>query len=391
MRLPFFLAVPLVATLAACGRKSATAAPAAMPPAAVSFVAAKAEPVTITRDLPGRIDALRVAEVRARVSGILLERTFKEGADVKAGEVLFKIDPAPLEAARARADAALAKAQANAQQAKTQASRYAELVGIKAVSRQDFDNAQASAKSAEAEVLSAEAALKTADLNLGYATVTAPIDGRIGKAQVTEGALVGQTDATKLAVIQQLDPIFVDFTQSSTDLLELKKALKEGTIGKVSGEQAQVVLLLEDGSEYPHPGKILFSEVSVDETTGMVSLRAQFPNPERLLLPGMFARVRIAQAVRANAITVPQRAVTRAQGGMGSVYVVNDKDTVELRMIRTDSAVGDKWVVTQGLKAGERVIVEGHLKVRPGAVVKPEAYVPKAETSQATAKAPTKG
>lgn len=362
-----------------------------MPPASVSVVAAASEPVTITRDLPGRIDALRVAEVRARVSGILLERTFKEGADVKAGQVLFKIDPAPLEAARASAAASLAKARANEQQARTQAERYSELVGLKAVSRQEADNATAAAKSSEAEVLAAEAALKTADLNLGYATVTAPIDGRIGKAQVTEGALVGQTEATKLAVIQQLDPIYVDFTQSSTDLLELKKALKEGTIGKVSGEQAQVVLLLEDGSEYPHPGKILFSEVSVDETTGMVSLRAQFPNPERMLLPGMFARVRVAQAVRDHAITVPQRAVTRAQGGMGSVFVVDGQDTVQLRMIRTDSAVGDKWVVTQGLKPGERVIMEGHLKVRPGSVVKPEPFAPKHETSQSAAKPATKG
>lgn len=392
MRISHFLPLSLVfVALPACERKARVAAHGAMPPAAVSVTAVTSEPVTITRDLPGRIDALRVSEVRARVSGILLERTFKEGADVKAGDVLFKIDPAPLQAARDQAVAALAKAEANLQQAKTQANRYAELVNIKAVSRQDYDNALAAAKSAEAERISSEAAVKTADLNLGYATVTAPIDGRIGKAQVTEGALVGQTDATKLAIIQQLDPIYVDFTQSSNDLLALKKALKEGSVGKVSGEQAQAVLLLEDGSEYPHRGTILFSEVSVDETTGMVSLRAQFSNPERLLLPGMFARVRVAQAVRGDAITVPQRAVTRTQGGMASVMVVDDKDTVQLRMIRTESAVGDKWVVTQGLKAGERVIMEGHLKARPGATVKPEPFVPKEETSQAKTAAISKG
>ena len=378
MRISHFLPLSLVfAALPACNRKAAVAGPVAMPPAAVSVTTVTSEPVTITRDLPGRIDALRVSEVRARVSGILLERTFKEGADVKAGQVLFKIDPAPLEAARDRAVAAKAKAEANLQQAKTQANRYAELVNIRAVSRQDYDNALAAAKSAEAELLSSEAAVKTADLNLGYATVTAPIDGRIGKAQVTEGALVGQTDATKLAIIQQLDPIYIDFTQSSTDLLALKKALKEGSVGKISAEQAQVVLLLDDGSEYPHKGTLLFSEVSVDETTGMVSLRAQFPNPDRLLLPGMFARVRVAQAVRGDAITVPQRAVTRTQGGMGSVLVVDGQNKVELRMVRTDVAVGDKWIVTQGLKPGERVIMEGHLKARPGSTVVPEPFVRK--------------
>ena len=378
MRISHFLPLSLVlVALPACNRKAAVAGPVAMPPAAVSITTVTSEPVTITRDLPGRIDALRVSEVRARVSGILLERTFKEGADVKAGQVLFKIDPAPLEAARDRAVAAKAKAEANLQQAKTQANRYAELVNIRAVSRQDYDNALAAAKSAEAELLSSEAAVKTADLNLGYATVTAPIDGRIGKAQVTEGALVGQTDATKLAIIQQLDPIYVDFTQSSTDLLALKKALKEGSVGKISAEQAQAVLLQEDGSEYPHKGTLLFSEVSVDETTGMVSLRAQFPNPDRLLLPGMFARVRIAQAVRNDAITVPQRAVTRTQGGMGSVLVVDGQNKVELRTVRTDVAVGDKWIVTQGLKPGERVIMEGHLKARPGSTVVPEPFVRK--------------
>jgi membrane fusion protein (multidrug efflux system) len=376
------LSVSLLPLVAGCNRKSESSLLLAPPPAAVTVTTVATEPVTISRDLPGRLDALRVAEVRARVSGILLERTFKEGADVKAGEVLFRIDPAPLEAARASAEANLAKAKATLHQTQTQSERYRELVDIKAVSRQDHDNAVAAAKSAEAGVLAAEAALKTADLNLGYATVTAPIAGRIGKAQVTEGALVGQTDATKLAVIQQLDPIYVDFTQSSIDLLALRKALKEGSIGKVSGEEAQAVLLLEDGTEYLHRGTLLFSEVSVDETTGMVSLRAEFPNPERWLLPGMFARVRVAQAVRADAITVLQRAVTRAQGGMGSVLVVDDNNKVEQRLIRTDAAVGDKWVVTEGLKPGERVIVEGHLKARPGSTVIPEPFVPKDEAVQ---------
>lgn len=362
-----------------------------MPPAHVTFVPAASEKVSISRDLPGRVDALRVAEVRARVAGILLERTFKEGADVKAGQVLFKIDPLPLEAALASANAALAKAQANLQQAKAQASRYAELVNVKAVSKQDFDNAKAAELAASAEVLSADAAIKTANLKLGYATVVAPIDGRIGKALVTEGALVGQVDATKLAVIQQLDPLYVDFTQSSTDLLELRRALKAGKLDNGPG-LAKVKLILDDGSEYKHPGELLFSEVSVDETTGMVSLRATFPNPDRDLLPGMFARVRVTQSMKDESVTVPQQAVTRAQGGMGSVLVIDDKNNVQLRMIRTDAAVGDKWVVTEGLKAGERVIMEGHLKARPGTPVVPEPFAPKkVETSQSGPKPVTEG
>ncbi len=356
-----------------------------MPPAAVSFLPATEETVSITRELPGRIDAVRVAEVRARVSGILLEKTFQEGADVDAGNVLFKIDPAPLEAARDNAAAALARAEANLQQAETQLERYRSLVASNAVSKQNFDNAESAAKIAAAEVKAAAAALKTAELDLGYATVTAPISGRIGKAQVTEGALVGEGEATRLAVIQQLDPIYFDFTQSSGDLLVLRRAMNNGELSQVEPGKAQATLLLDDGSEYPLAGRILFSEAAVDESTGMVSLRAEFPNPEKLLLPGMFARVRVVQAIRENVVTVPQRAVTRQQGGMGSVLVIDESDHAQTRLIQTDNAVGDKWIVTSGLKAGERVIMEGHLKARPGAPVVPEPFVPKTETSQATA------
>ncbi|WP_338285574.1 efflux RND transporter periplasmic adaptor subunit [Luteolibacter sp. LG18] len=380
--------LPLIAAgLGSCEKK--VAPPMQMPPAAVSFVPVASEKVELTRDLPGRVDAVRVAEVRARVAGIMLQRTFDEGANVKAGQTLFKIDPAPLEAAKASATASLAKANANLKQAQTTANRYAELVNVKAISRQDYDVAQAAVQTAQAEVQTADAAIKTADLNLGYATVTAPIDGRIGKALVTEGALVGQTDATKMAVIQQLDPIYVDFTQSSTDLLALRRALKEGKLDKDGA--SPVKLLLEDGTEYPQAGKLLFSEVSVDETTGMVSLRAQFPNPEHTLLPGMFARVRLTQALKDNSITVPQQAVTRGQGGAGSVLVIDDSNHVQVRMIRTDAAVGNKWVVTEGLKAGERVVMEGHLKARPGAEVKPEPFVPKTASSDNGKKASDKG
>ncbi|MEO7099313.1 MAG: efflux RND transporter periplasmic adaptor subunit [Luteolibacter sp.] len=375
MRPILFLPLSLIWLLPSCGKKAA-AGPPQMPPAAVTFLPAATETVHITRDLPGRIDALRLSEVRARVSGILLEKTFVEGADVKAGDVLFKIDPAPLEAARDSAAAALARADANLKKAQNDSKRFVELIATDAVSKQEAETAESALQVATAEQLAAHAALKTSELNLGYATVTAPIGGRIGRAQVTEGALVGQGSATLLAVIQQLDPIYFDFTQSSTDLL----ALKNGSAG---GEQGKATLLLEDGTPYDHPGKILFSEASVDETTGMVSLRAEFPNPKRDLLPGMFARARVLQAVKENAITIPQRAVTRGAGGVGSVLVIDQDNKAQLRMVQTGEIVGDKWVVTSGLKGGEKVIMEGQLKARPGAPVVPEPFVAKEQPSTA--------
>lgn len=351
--------------LPACGKKAAPAPPE-MPPAAVTFVPAATETVTITHDLPGRIDAVRVAEIRARVTGILLQKAFQEGADVKAGDVLFQIDPAPLEAARDSAAANLARAEAGAKQANNQVTRFRELVAVNAVSKQDADNSESAVTIAAAEILAAKAALATAELSLGYATVTAPISGRIGKAQVTEGALVGQGDATRLAVIQQLDPIYFDFTQSSGDLLALRKS---------AADQGKVTLLLEDGSEYGSPGRVLFSETSVDESTGMVTLRAEFPNPKRDLLPGMFARARVVQSIHENATTVPQRAVTRSVGGMGSVMIIDDSNHAQPRVVQTGEVTGDKWVITSGLKPGERVIIEGLLKARPGAPVVPEPFV----------------
>jgi len=387
MRLVLFLPLTSLLFLPSCGKKQA-AGPPQMPPAAVTFLPAATETVSITRELPGRIDAIRVAEVRARIPGILLEKTFEEGVDVKAGDVLFKIDPLPLEAAKENAAAALARAEANLSQAETQLARYKSLVSSNAVSKQQFDDAESAVKVATAERKAATAALKTAELNLAYATVTAPISGRVGKAQVTEGALVGEGEATRLAVIQQLDPIYFDFTQSSADLIKLRRAMSNGEISQVDAGKAKATLLLEDGSEYPLPGKILFSEASVDESTGMVSLRAEFPNPDKVLLPGMFARGRVVQAIRENVVTVPQRAVTRQQGGMGSVMVVDENNVAQARLIQTDNAVGDKWVVTSGLKAGEKVIIEGLLKARPGAPVVPEPFAPKVETGQSTAQTP---
>jgi len=389
MRPVLFLPLSTLLLLPSCGKKP-PAGPPQMPPAAVTFSPALTETVSITRELPGRIDAIRTAEVRARVAGILLEKTFQEGADVKAGDMLFKIDPAPLEAIKENAAAALARAEANLHQSQTQLTRYQSLVASNAVSKQNFDNAESAVKVSEAELKAAAAALKTAELNLGYANVTAPISGTVGKAQVTEGALVGEDNATLLATIQQQDPIYFDFTQSSTDLIALKRAMKTGELSQVEPGKAEAKLLLEDGTDYGQTGKILFSEATVDETTGMVSLRAEFPNPERILLPGMFARIRVVQAVRENVVTVPQRAVTRMQGGQGSVMVVDDTNHAQLRMIQTDNAFGDRWVVTSGLNAGEKVIIEGLLKARPGAPVVPELFAPKAEPAKETAAAGSK-
>ena len=367
MRPALFLLISVIGImLPGCHKKSA-AAPPTMPPAAVTFVLAEAETVTITRDLPGRIDALRVAEIRARVAGILLKREFVEGAEVKAGDVLFQIDPAPLEAVRNSAAANLARAEAAAQQAQNQVKRYRELVAVNAVSKQTADDSESAVTIANADVRAATAALATAELNLGYASVTAPISGRIGKAQVTEGALVGEGDATRLAMIQQLDPIYFDFTQSSTDLLALKKS---------GADQSKVILLLEDGSEYEHSGKLLFTEAFVDETTGMVSLRAEFPNPKRDLLPGRFARARVVHAVIDHAVTIPQRAVIRGAGGAGNVMVIDGQSTAQARIVQTGEVIGDKWIVTSGLEPGDKVIMEGGLKAKPGAPVIPTPFVP---------------
>lgn len=365
MRPILFLPLSVLAlTSPGCGRKPA-AAPPAMPPAAVTFLSATAETVTITRDLPGRINPLRMAEIRARVPGILLKKSFTEGADVKAGDVLFQIDPLPLQAARDSAAALLVRAEANGKLAENQLRRLRELVGVSAVSKQDAENAESAVSIANAEILAAKASLATAELNLGYATVTAPISGRIGKAMVTEGALVGQNTATLMAVIQQLDPVYFDFTQSSSDHAKLKKAGANGT---------NITLLLEDGSAYESQGRILFSEAFVDESTGMVTLRAEIPNPQRDLLPGTFARARVVQAVRENVITIPQRALTRGAGGAGVVMVIDASNHAQARIVQTGEISGDKWVVNSGLSVGERFIIEGLMKARPGALVVPEPF-----------------
>lgn len=354
-----------------CEKKEQASAP---PPPEVGVVAVHTRQLPITTDLPGRIDPVRTSEIRARVAGILLKRVFKEGSDVKEGDKLFQIDPAPLQARLDSAKAALAKAKANVSQAEAQAKRDEKLVKIRAVSQQEYDNAQSAAQQGQADVLAAKAAVETASLNLGYATVTAPISGRIGKALVTEGALVGQDTATKMAVIQQLDPIYFDFTESSTEGLKLRRAFHEGQLKRISPHEAQVTLLLEDGSTYSHPGKLLFSDVTVDPTTGMVTLRAEFPNPDHLLLPGMFARVRLEQAVDSKAITVPQRGVTYGPSGEPTVMLVSTNNEIVQRQITVRSAEGNQWIVTSGLKAGDRVVLSGLQKIQPGMKVKPVPF-----------------
>ena len=362
------------AVSAGCTRKAAGFTP---PPPEVSVETVTTESLPVTTELPGRIDPVRTAEVRARVAGILLKEVYREGSDVKAGDVLFQIDPAPLEATYDGAAATLAKDEANLKQTQAQADRDGVLIKIHAVSQLDYETAVSSADQARAQVIEDKAALETANLNLGYATVTAPISGRIGKALATEGALVGQGEVTQLALIQQMDPIYFDFTQSSVDILRLRKQLASGQFKSLEPGTAKITLLLEDGTVYPLEGKVLFSDVTVDPTTGMVTLRAEIPNPEGLLLPGMFARGQLEQAVNSAAITVSMRAVTQGPDGGASVCVVTPDDKVETRPIKADTALGNsEWIVTDGLKAGERVIVEGLQKVKPGMKVMPMPFDP---------------
>ncbi len=354
--------------LAGCGRQQAQNG--VMPPPEVGVVTIAPESVALTTELPGRIDPVRVAQVRARVDGIVLHRNFREGADVTNGEVLYEIDPAPYKAALDSANASLMQAQQLVE-------RYKPLVDINAVSKQDYDNAVSAAAQAKA-------AQEIAAVNFGYCTVTAPISGKIGAALVTEGALVSQSAATEMAVVQQLDPIYCDFTESSTEVLRLQRELDSGTLNSVAPGEAKVTLLLDDGTTYQHPGKLLFSDVTVDPSSGMITLRAEFPNPDHLLLPGMFARGVLEQAVDTKAITVLQRGVNVGANSITTAMVVGADGKVESRLIKIGSAVGNKWVVTEGLKAGDRVIVEGLQKVQPGMVVKPVLFNPTGDNASAS-------
>ncbi|MEJ8811494.1 efflux RND transporter periplasmic adaptor subunit [Variovorax ureilyticus] len=376
-------AAVVVLMLAACGKSEAPAAGghggAAPPAPEVGVVVATPTSVGLITELPGRLEASRISEVRARAAGIMQERLFKEGSDVKAGQLLFRIDPAPYAAAARSAEASLNRAEANAAQAKALAERYKPLVAANAVSKQEYDNAVAAQKTAEADVGVSRAALTTAKINLGYAAVTAPISGRIGRALVTEGALVGQGDATQLAVIQQIDPIYVNFTQSATDVMRLRRQMEAGQFKRAEGANAASVrVVLEDGSEYPLPGRLLFSDLTVDSTTGQVTLRAEVPNPNKNLLPGLYVRVRVEQAQASDAITLPQQAVTRTQQG-DTVTVVSDDGKLSKRTVKISAAQNNQWVVIDGLKAGEKVMVDGFQKLQmmpPGTPVKPVPWKP---------------
>ena len=335
----------------------------------VGIVTLKAEPLQITTELPGRTSAYRIAEVRPQVSGIILKRHFTEGSDVEAGVSLYQIDPATYQAAYESAKGDLAKAQAAASIAQLTLKRYQKLLGTQYISQQDYDTAQADALQANASVIAAKAAVETARINLAYTKVTSPISGRIGKSSVTEGALVQSGQATALATVQQLDPLYVDVTQSSNDYLRLKQELANGTLKQENGK-AKVELVTNDGSKYPQTGTLEFSDVTVDQTTGSITLRAVFPNPDNTLLPGMFVRAKLEEGVNPNAMLVPQQGVSRTPRGDATAMVVGEGDKVEVRQITATQAIGDKWLVTEGLKTGDRVIVTGLQKVRPGAQVK---------------------
>ena len=364
--------------------------PQGPPPARVSVITVEPSAVPIINELPGRLSATRVAEVRARTSGIVLERKFEEGSEVEAGQILFQIDPAPLRAAYNSSRAALAQAQADAFQAEALAKRYESLIGANAVSQQEYDNAVASQKQTQAQVEAARANLDTARINLDYASVKAPISGRIGRAQITEGALVGQGEPTLLATIRQIDPIYADFSQSAADLNELRRDFEAGRIKQVGREAAQVRLLTDHGQAYPHTGKLLFSDISVDPDTGQVALRGLFPNPDGMLLPGSYVRVRLEQAVSERAITVPQQAIQRNSGGQTLVSLAvpapagDGKGEAAMQVkqvvVEVGNTVGDRWTVRAGLKAGDKVIVEGLQRAQAGSKVIAEAWQPNDDT-----------
>lgn len=389
----FIVSVSLLAPLglAACSDSGKQDGAQGMPPSPVSIVTVQSEAIPITNELPGRITPTRIAEVRPRVSGIVVERVFKQGSHVNEGDVLYRIDPEPFRLRVASAEATLKRAQAAQLQAKQQADRSQELRARNVTSAQALETSVAALAQADADVASASAQLSTAKLDLQYADVKAPISGRIGRALITEGALVGTGSQDILATIQQLDPVYADFTQSVNDLLNLRRAAKAGLLTGANEGEANVRLLFDDGTPYPQVGRLLFSEATVDATTGQVTMRGQFPNPDGELLPGMYVRIQIEQGTEKDAIAVPQQALQRDTGGQAFVYVVDDKNTATVRPIKAGRVVGERWVIDNGLKSGDRVIVEGFQKIRPGAPVAASDWKKAAETTASSApEAPAK-
>ncbi len=349
-----------------CG-KTKKAPPHAVPK--VAAVTVRLESVVLTTELPGRTAPYVVAEIRPQVGGLIQKRLFREGANVRAGQVLYRIDPAPYRAAYDNAKAALARAEANLPAVRVRADRYKELLAVRAVSRQDFDDAAAALKQAEADVEVWKASLRTARINLGYTQVTSPISGRIGRSSVTDGALVTANQPAALATVQQLDPIYVDIPQSTAELLRLRNRLQEGRLRPDGADQKKVGLVLEDGTPYPSEGTLQFRDVTVDPTTGSVMLRAVFPNPRGVLLAGMFVRAVVKEGVNRRAVLIPQQAVSRDPKGNPTALIVDADGKVRQRRLAIDRAIADKWLVSSGLSPGDRVIAEGVQKVRPGAAV----------------------
>lgn len=376
---PAALFVGLLA-LAACGKGPQSGGPLHAGPPEVAVTVMQPAPVVLTQELPGRTSPWLVAEVRPQVSGIIKKRFFVEGADVKEGEVLYEIDPEPYRAAYASAKAGLAKAEANVTSIRSKVERYKELAPIDAVSRQDYDDASGQLQQTLADIEANKAAVETARINLAYTRVTAPISGRIGRSNVTVGALASVNQLNAFATIHQLDPIFVDVTESSANWLQLRRNIATGRVKNEGPGQTRVKLLLEDGTPYPLEGTLKFSEVAVDQTTGSFVLRVVFPNPERILLPGMYVRAIVQEGVAERAIVVPQQAVSRDPKGNAIALIVDDSGKVAPRILTIDRALGDKWLVASGLAGGDRVIVEGLQKVRPGVPVKivPSGSGPKA-------------
>lgn len=385
-RLVLPIALALGFGLAACNNQQQGGDPA-MPPAPVAFVTTVAEDIPITNELPGRIAPTRIAQVRPRVSGIIVERVFQQGTQVNEGDVLYRIDPEPFRVEVERSKATLQRAEATRVQAQQQAERYEQLRARNVASPQQYESAVAALAQADADVASGKAGVAAAELNLQYANVTAPIRGRTGRALVTEGALVS-TSGEPLTVIQQLDPVYADFTQSATDLVRLRNALRQGLLESAGPDAAKVRLVLDDGTIHPHVGRLLFSEATVDATTGQLTLRAEFPNPSGDLLPGLYVRVRIDQGVQRNAIAVPQQAIQRDTAGRPQLYVVKADDTVELRSVNSNRVVNNRAVINEGVKPGERVVVDGFQRLRPGAKVNATAWTPPATSSVEASNSP---
>jgi len=360
--------------LAGCDEPNVAAAAAQPAEPDVSVVTVKPQARAMVRELPGRIAPTRVSDVRPRVSGIVVQRLFHQGSEVKAGDTLYKIDPRPFEVEVQSSEAALARARATLEQASQHANRIATLTSQRAAPEAKNEEAIASLRQAEADLAGRKADVARARLNLDYATIRAPIDGVVGAALVSEGALVVQNETASLATIQQLDPIYADFTQSVTELNHLRRALESGELDRISQDAMKVRLVLDDGAVYPLTGKLLFSDAKVDAHTGQVTLRGEFPNPKRELLPGMYVRVQIEQGIDSDAIAVPQQAIQRNVGGGSEVFVVKDDNLVAVQPVRTGGVQDGQWLVTEGLKAGDRVVVEGFQKFAAGDKVRPQAW-----------------